>query len=533
MLQDLDPKLIDALEELRREFDDKLSRQQQAIERLVGSSAEVVETEPAATAAEPEPVAAAAHPASALDPLEELKLASADIDRSESQGDVLDALIRGASRFSSRSALFLCRDGAFHGWGGTGFGESDSAIKDMTLDPPAGSAWEEITADEGGICLTSGDCSVLLEKLGSKQAEIGVLIPFVLRRQVAAVLYSDRLDQDPLFNISGLQLLSFLAGQTVETLPIRERSSTSSLQLAVAPATKETSQPVVVPEPEEEEPEIEAEAVEATPEPVVEAAPEPEESQPEPEQATPDWSEPSITSPIEPAPEEVTIDETATEDLPIIETADDLLPEPEPEPEALDQQAPEADTLPELDSPDASDSLDTSAFDAPVEPPALDVEPEPEPQIPEAPAPEVELTEPEATAEATPDPDGDGVDLGPAAAPSPTSTQVQPPQDVEGPGWAFTTTRIPTSAGAEALHEEARRLARLLVTEIKLYNEELVEEGRQSGDVYSRLREDIDRSRQIFDDRIDPEVRSEKDYFREALVRILAGGDPDVLGISN
>ena len=69
------------------------------------------------------------------------------------------------------------------------------------------------------------------------------------------------------------------------------------------------------------------------------------------------------------------------------------------------------------------------------------------------------------------------------------------------------------------------------MTEIKLYNEEQVEEGRRVGDVYSRLREDIDRSRQIYDDRIDTSIRDEKDYFKEALVRILAGGDSSILGI--
>ena len=76
----------------------------------------------------------------------------------------------------------------------------------------------------------------------------------------------------------------------------------------------------------------------------------------------------------------------------------------------------------------------------------------------------------------------------------------------------------------------ARRLARLLVTEIKLYNEEQVEQGRLKGNVYALLREDVDRSRQIFEDRIDDEVRGTKAYFHEACVRILAGGDPSVLG---
>jgi hypothetical protein len=83
----------------------------------------------------------------------------------------------------------------------------------------------------------------------------------------------------------------------------------------------------------------------------------------------------------------------------------------------------------------------------------------------------------------------------------------------------------------ETLHEEARRLARLLVSEIKLYNEEQVEEGRKKKDLYERLKEDIDRSRQIYEERVDPRVIQTSDYFYQELVRILAAGDARALGI--
>ena len=110
------------------------------------------------------------------------------------------------------------------------------------------------------------------------------------------------------------------------------------------------------------------------------------------------------------------------------------------------------------------------------------------------------------------------------------TTEVSPPTDVTGPGWAFTASRAAADAGDDAQHEEARRLARLLVTEIKLYNEEQVEEGRRGNDIYPRLREDIDRSRQIFNERVDDAVREETDYFYEEMVRILAGGNVEALG---
>jgi hypothetical protein len=79
--------------------------------------------------------------------------------------------------------------------------------------------------------------------------------------------------------------------------------------------------------------------------------------------------------------------------------------------------------------------------------------------------------------------------------------------------------------------EEARRFARLLVSEIKLYNERAVLEGRESGNLYQRLKEDIDRSRQMYDERIPEDVRTSSNFFHDELVRILADGRPEALGI--
>ena len=506
MLQDLDPKLIDALEELRREFDDKLTRQRESFEQLLA-------TRPAEPAAHVEPAfEPAPAPVAELDPLGELKLATAEIDRAQSQADILDALVRSASRFASRTALFLNREGSLVGWGASGFGDRDATVKDLQLSYAPGSAWEQVTMNVGGLGLEAAECATLAEQLGVQSADIGVLIPFILGNEVAAVVYSDRGGGGGAFEIAGLQLLSYLASQTLETLPVRNRSATSSLHLAVADPSISKPRPDVVvesvPEPEfQPAPEPEPEA-EFQPEPEAEFQPEPEaEFQPEPEA--------EFQSPAELAPE--VWDESETESPP-----QDLAEVP--------YEAPTAE-LPEAPAPPPSQfeategpSFDASLLDSVA--PSVD---------------EVDMPREVSSVEETTSPGLAPAEFGPAPAPTvevppegeppgPLSTQVMPPQDVEGPGWAFTTTRIPTAAGTEALHEEARRLARLLVTEIKLYNEELVEDGRQAGDVYSRLREDIDRSRQIFDDRIDPEVRSEKDYFREALVRILAGGDASILG---
>ncbi len=82
----------------------------------------------------------------------------------------------------------------------------------------------------------------------------------------------------------------------------------------------------------------------------------------------------------------------------------------------------------------------------------------------------------------------------------------------------------------ERLHGDARRFARLLVSELLLYNEDMVIQGRRHRDIYSRLKDDIDRSRQTYDQRVPRSVSDRSDYFTQELVRTLAGGDPAALG---
>lgn len=82
----------------------------------------------------------------------------------------------------------------------------------------------------------------------------------------------------------------------------------------------------------------------------------------------------------------------------------------------------------------------------------------------------------------------------------------------------------------EKAHNDARRFARLLVSEIKLYNEQKVAEGRRGGDLYDRLKEDIDRSRQMYEKRVTPSVATKFDYFYDELVSTLAEGDAAKLG---
>jgi hypothetical protein len=107
------------------------------------------------------------------------------------------------------------------------------------------------------------------------------------------------------------------------------------------------------------------------------------------------------------------------------------------------------------------------------------------------------------------------------------STQYIPPPNITRSGVPLTG---PPSDDSKR-HDEARRFARLLVSEIKLYNEPKVDAGRKNKDLYERLKEDIDRSRQMYDERIAEDVRKVSNYFYDELVRILADGRSEALGL--
>jgi len=78
-------------------------------------------------------------------------------------------------------------------------------------------------------------------------------------------------------------------------------------------------------------------------------------------------------------------------------------------------------------------------------------------------------------------------------------------------------------------HAAARRYARLLVSEIKLYHEPQVAEGRRERDLATRLGGEIARVRTLYEQRVPAEVRQSTDYVHEELIRTLADGDASLL----
>jgi hypothetical protein len=122
-----------------------------------------------------------------------------------------------------------------------------------------------------------------------------------------------------------------------------------------------------------------------------------------------------------------------------------------------------------------------------------------------------------------------------AADPQPEPASFEAPQAPLGARrrYGADAAELPVEVSSEEerrLHTDARRFARLLISEIKLYNEQKVADGRSQHDLYDRLREYIDRSREMYDKRVKAEVAARYDYFHGELVNTLAEGDPSKLG---
>jgi hypothetical protein len=92
------------------------------------------------------------------------------------------------------------------------------------------------------------------------------------------------------------------------------------------------------------------------------------------------------------------------------------------------------------------------------------------------------------------------------------------------------SARPSTAAAGSEEDNSARRYARLLVAEIKLYNEAAVRAGREKRDLLARLGPEIERARRLYEERVPTTIGARSHYFQQELVQTLADGDPALLG---
>ena len=96
--------------------------------------------------------------------------------------------------------------------------------------------------------------------------------------------------------------------------------------------------------------------------------------------------------------------------------------------------------------------------------------------------------------------------------------------NVTGSAWAG------LSRTEQELHLRAQRFARVTVAEMRLYQSQAVKEGRTNSDLYTSLKEEIDRGRTAFRREFLSESPTMVDYLHLELLRTLAHDDAAQLG---
>ncbi len=77
-------------------------------------------------------------------------------------------------------------------------------------------------------------------------------------------------------------------------------------------------------------------------------------------------------------------------------------------------------------------------------------------------------------------------------------------------------------------HERAKRLARLIVSDIITYNQDKIVEGIEQDTLFDLLKEDIEVGRTYYEKNTNPAVAERTNYFNHALVDILIKGRGDI-----
>lgn len=79
-------------------------------------------------------------------------------------------------------------------------------------------------------------------------------------------------------------------------------------------------------------------------------------------------------------------------------------------------------------------------------------------------------------------------------------------------------SREPTlsSADLEAV-EKAKRFARIIISDIALYNQRLVDEGIRNNNFHTLFESEIKEGRELYNNRVSPEIRHHEDYYRQAM----------------
>jgi hypothetical protein len=404
-----------------------------------------------------------------------------EVRRLETQEEILGLLLDRAHMHASRLALFATRGERIQGWSSRGYDEETAAGISSYTSSAANPLFAKVMNSRGCTVLDDlCDAPGLVELLSPGAKGPWYFFPMTTLSRSVALLVATR-SQEATPHPEMLSLMMEFAGLRIENLALR---ILREMEVPAAPRAP-------VPVPAEHRIEV-----------------------------------PRSLVPVPEPPVEARFLETAEATAPA-ETfaAPEVQPAIEPPDIREEISQPQVEETPEAEAPAIPE------FQPPIEAPAdQDVlQPQVAEESPEVPAFALGSTEPAgpvAVEEAIAEP----------AQPTETRPFELQASPVEAAGESAVKPQLVTVddsqrfAEEERLHSDAKRFARLLVSEIKLYNEQRVLEGRENRDIYVRLKRDIDRSREMYRKRVSPTVSRKVDYFHDELIRILGDNDPSHLG---
>ncbi len=505
---------------------------------------------------------------------EAFKAAFEDIDSQRSQSDTLSALVRHAAEFAPRVVFFVIKSGDAVGWKASGFenGLNDETVKLLTVSSQKQTILRDaltgLRIAAGHPQSNGGDASGPLGSYGSPAPERAIAIPLVVFNKPVAVLYADSGgSHESSINTAAAESLTRIAGRTIELLLSRRGSEPARPTVPLSqpsPAAVESSyaaalnaggkaagvaiqqptiQPAIQPtiQPIQQaiqtiQPAIHDDSVRVEPEPKQESWSESQEEAPSRfatevapyvEQIAPPAEVAEVAEVIGEVRNTEELPPLASEDLPPVPPVP-LVPMDEslrgaeaqlPEPTETESGAPaqEPRRITKEVNETVSDALGGASWIESQAQQAYTTVNEPAAPVP-----------PIAVSEYGIPP----VDERQASSGLQSNSQrfAPPPPPPTPPVYNPPTVPTPGSETEQRAHNDARRFARLLVSEIKLYNAAKVNDGRRNYDLYDRLKDEIDRSRKVYDKRAAPAVAARFDYFYDELVQTLAEGDPAKLG---
>ena len=219
---------------------------------------------------------------------------------------------------------------------------------------------------------------------------------------------------------------------------------------------------------------------------------------------------------------------TSAPQSPAAESAPSTPEPPTPVPLPTIPPTHDASSPADADQPVSHEAATAARAAVPAPPPALDSDP-------------AENTRPRAAAEPAILPAPAAVPtVSPAPSPAPQPPRAASPAaagggtavataaaEVISPGLrAATASPIPEGLPPEerARHERARRLARVLASDIAIYNKEKRDRGLRDGNLVAVLGYEIKKSWEVYKERVTPDLANSTPYFRDALNEMLAEG---------